>query len=99
MSVERTPVSAARSATPAATRRTSELPSALDAIDGLAGGGRRLLVSLDYDGTLTPIVARPELAVLQTRTRNVVHELATLCPTAIVSGRDRMDVAERVAVS
>jgi alpha,alpha-trehalase len=30
--------------------------------------------------------------------RNVVHELASLCPTAIVSGRDRADVCERVAV-
>ncbi len=82
----------------ASARRTSELPSALDAVDSLLAGAPRLLVCLDYDGTLTPIAARPDLAVLATPVRNVVHELAALCPTAIVSGRDRADVAERVGV-
>ena len=81
------------------SRRTSELPSALDAVDDLLAGERRLLVCLDYDGTLTPIVARPELAVLDRSVREVVRELAALCPTAIVSGRDRLDIAQRVAVS
>lgn len=80
------------------THRTTELPSALDALDALLDDAPRLLVCLDYDGTLTPIVARPELAVLPIPVRHVLHELAALCPTAIVSGRDRADVAERVAV-
>lgn len=79
-------------------RRTTELPSALDALDALVESAPRLLVCLDYDGTLTPIVARPELAVLASPVRHVLQELATLCPTAIVSGRDRADVAQRVAV-
>jgi alpha,alpha-trehalase len=79
-------------------RRTSELPSALDVLESLLAGAPRLLVCLDYDGTLTPIVARPELAVLPTATRHVLHELADLCPTAIVSGRDRADVTARVGV-
>jgi trehalose-phosphatase len=83
----------------APSRRTSELPSALEAIEPLLGGGRRLLVCLDYDGTLTPIAARPEIAQLDAATRHVVRELSTLCPTAIVSGRDRRDIEQRVAVS
>jgi trehalose-phosphatase len=83
----------------ASARRTIELPSALDAIEPLIDPGRRLLLCLDYDGTLTPIVARPEIATLAPATRHVVRELATLCPTAIVSGRDRRDVAERVDVA
>lgn len=58
-----------------------------------------MLLCLDYDGTLTPIEARPEIAVLDAATRHVVRELAGLCPTAIVSGRDRLDIATRVAVS
>ncbi len=80
------------------TRRTLELPSALDAVESLVEPAPRVFVSLDYDGTLTPIVARPELAVLAPETRRLVEELADLCPTAVVSGRDRADVAERVGV-
>jgi len=83
----------------APARRTSELPSALDGFESLLDPDRRLLVCLDYDGTLTPIVSRPELAVLDPAIRNVVHELAGLCATAIVSGRDRADIAARVGVS
>ena len=78
---------------------TCELPSALTAVDSLLADAPRLLVCLDFDGTLAPIVARPELAALAPSTRNVVRELAGLCPTAIVSGRDRRDVAERVDVA
>lgn len=51
---------------------------------------------LDYDGTLTPIVERPELAVLSTEMRETLARLAGRCPVAIVSGRDRHDVAELV---
>ena len=54
--------------------------------------GKRPFVFLDYDGTLTPIVERPELAVLSETTRSVLLRLARLLPTAIVSGRDRIDV-------
>jgi alpha,alpha-trehalase len=81
-----------------AKRRTSELPSALGAIEPLVEAAPRLLLCLDYDGTLTPIAARPEIAVLDVATRNLVHEIAGLCTTAIVSGRDRLDVTQRVQV-
>jgi trehalose-6-phosphatase len=52
---------------------TDALPDALAswAVLGPALDGRRLVVFLDYDGTLTPIVARPELAVLDYETRGV----------------------------
>lgn len=82
----------------APSRRTLQLPPALDAIDDLIERAPRLLVSLDFDGTLTPIVARPEMAELAQPVRHVVRELAGLCATAIVSGRDRLDVAQRVDV-
>jgi alpha,alpha-trehalase len=55
-------------------------------------------VLLDYDGTLTPIVDRPELAVLDEATRRAVRRLALRCVVAIVSGRDLADVRERVAI-
>jgi trehalose 6-phosphate phosphatase len=60
--------------------------------------GRRLAFFLDYDGTLTPIVERPEDAVLSEATRDVLRRLAARHPVAIVSGRDLEDVRARVGL-
>lgn len=75
----------------------------LHAIDHIAGirarlAGKRPAVFLDYDGTLTPIVARPDLAVLSDKMRTRVARLAELCTVAIVSGRDRADVSRLVGL-
>jgi len=51
--------------------------------------GRRPAVFLDYDGTLTPIVDRPEDAVISAGMRAAVRRLAARCPVCVVSGRDR----------
>ena len=45
-------------------------------------------VFLDYDGTLTPIVARPELATLSAAMRTTLRRLVAMVPVTIVSGRD-----------
>lgn len=50
---------------------------------------------LDYDGTLTPIVSRPELATMSEEARDVVREVAKLFPTAIVTGRTKATGAFR----
>ncbi|MFA5367108.1 MAG: trehalose-phosphatase [Dehalococcoidia bacterium] len=55
-------------------------------------------VFLDYDGTLTPIVSRPEDAVLKEDTRRVVKRLAEQWTVAILSGRDLPDVQKMVKV-
>jgi trehalose 6-phosphate phosphatase len=60
--------------------------------------GKRPSVFLDYDGTLTPIVARPELAVLGDEMRAVLRDLAARCSVAIVSGRDMQDVRKLVGL-
>lgn len=60
--------------------------------------GRRLALFLDFDGTLTPIVERPEDAVLAPATREVLQRLAARYPVAIVSGRDLEDVRARVGL-
>jgi trehalose-phosphatase len=60
--------------------------------------GRTLAVFLDYDGTLTPIVERPEDAVLADATRAVLRALAQRHTVAIVSGRDLQDVRRRVDI-
>lgn len=55
-------------------------------------GGNRVAVFLDYDGTLTPIVVCPELAILSDDMRGTMDELARLCTVAVISGRAREDV-------
>lgn len=74
------------------------LPSALAQFDNLTNllKQKKVAVFLDYDGTLTPIVERPELATISEGMRETVRELARSCPVAIISGRDRKDV-ERLA--
>src|SRR5436190_28792 len=64
-------------------------PSALDYVDEIVAemGARRLVVFLDYDGTLTPIVSRPEKAVLSNSTRQTLQTLAVQAPVTILSGR------------
>ncbi len=52
----------------------------------------RPAIFLDYDGTLTPIVDRPEDAVLPTRRRRILERLGQRFPTTLVSGRSREDV-------
>lgn len=54
--------------------------------------GKRLAVFLDYDGTLTPIVKDPDRAFMSDQMRDIVRNLATLFPTAIISGRGREKV-------
>lgn len=61
-------------------------------------GDRGLALFLDYDGTLTPIVERPEDALLADETRAVLRRLAQRHAVAIVSGRDLEDVRQRVGI-
>jgi trehalose 6-phosphate phosphatase len=79
---------------------TPGLPSALAGWDGIAArlDGRRPALFLDYDGTLSPLVARPDLAVLPAAAREVLGRLAQRFPVVIVSGRGREDVAARVGL-
>jgi trehalose 6-phosphate phosphatase len=79
---------------------TGDLPSALDRRGEIATRlkGRTPAVFLDYDGVLTPIVRRPEDAVIGEEMRKTVHDLSALCRVAIVSGRDLRDVKNKAAV-
>ena len=53
-------------------------------------------VFFDYDGTLTPIVERPEQAILPSLTRARLRRLSDRCPVTIVTGRDVKVVREFV---
>lgn len=74
----------------------SDLPHAFAHGDELARRlvGKVTAVFLDYDGTLTPIVDRPEDAVISQGMRSAVRRLAQRCPVCVVSGRDRRVVQE-----
>ncbi len=78
----------------------ADLPSALVDNAGLPDelGKSRLAVFLDYDGTLTPIVEHPDMAVLSPESRSVLERLAAVTTVAIVSGRDVVDVMDKVGV-
>ena len=73
-------------------RNVLNLPSALSHLPIHSLQGKRPVVFLDYDGTLTPIVSRPELATLAPDMRHTLAALAERCPVAVVSGRDRADI-------
>lgn len=61
-----------------------------------AAAGKLVTVFLDYDGTLTPIVNNPDYAFMSDITRDIVRQVATLFPTAIISGRGRDKVEKFV---
>ncbi|XP_042001241.1 probable trehalose-phosphate phosphatase 3 [Salvia splendens] len=69
-----------------------EHPSALtwfNETTGEATLGKKIVVFLDYDGTLSPIVNDPERAFMSDAMRCAVREVAKHFPTAIISGRSR----------
>jgi len=81
-------------------RSTISLPSALDLVRDIGGwrDGKQTVLFLDYDGTLTPIVERPEQADLDPRVRATLKNLSGRCTVAIVSGRGLKDVRRHVAL-
>ncbi|KAE9587752.1 putative trehalose-phosphatase [Lupinus albus] len=64
-------------------------PSALDMFDQImeSSKGKQIVMFLDYDGTLSPIVEDPDRAFMSNSMRKTVRKLARCFPTAIVTGR------------
>jgi trehalose 6-phosphate phosphatase len=54
------------------------------------------LLAFDFDGTLSPIVARPEDARISQAVGQRLRTLASRLPVAIVTGRTEADVRERL---
>jgi trehalose 6-phosphate phosphatase len=79
------------------------LPHALECADRWIERWRarnRLVLLLDFDGTLAPIVARPELAAIPAETRLPLERLVR-CPAvdaAVVSGRGMGDARRRAQI-
>ncbi|XP_078180372.1 putative trehalose-phosphate phosphatase 6 [Carex rostrata] len=66
-------------------------PSALSMFEQImsASNGKQIVMFLDYDGTLSPIVDDPDSAFMSDTMRKAVRSVARYFPTAIVSGRCR----------
>ena len=72
-----------------------------DSIATRIKSSRHVLLLFDYDGTLTPIVERPELADLHRESRQLLKALAhkPRFTIGILSGRALNDLQNRVAVN
>jgi len=81
-------------------KNTENLPSALDHFNKVTCQfkHKRPVIFLDYDGTLTPIVDRPEDAIISKEMRHTIMALAEYSTVAIISGRDRKDVEKLVGI-
>ncbi|MBA0720863.1 hypothetical protein Golax_008464, partial [Gossypium laxum] len=66
-------------------------PSALSMFEQIvaASKGKQIVMFLDYDGTLSPIVEDPDQAFMPKEMRATVRDVARYFPTAIVTGRCR----------
>ncbi|XVF53432.1 hypothetical protein PTKIN_Ptkin05aG0099000 [Pterospermum kingtungense] len=76
-------------------------PSALNSFDSVMkeAKGKKVVVFLDYDGTLSPIVEDPDKAFMSAEMRAAVREVAKYFPTSIISGRSRDKVKEFVQLN
>jgi trehalose-phosphatase len=60
--------------------------------------GNKILLFLDYDGTLVPIKKKPELAVLHPRRRKVLESLSEKFFVSVVSGRSLREIKKIVGI-
>ncbi|CAH9102600.1 unnamed protein product [Cuscuta epithymum] len=76
-------------------------PSALNSCQCILNKARnkKIVVFLDYDGTLSPIVDDPDCAFMSDDMRAAVKTTAKYFPTAIISGRNRDKVYELVGLT
>jgi trehalose-phosphatase len=74
--------------------------SAWHEIDRRLKAAGRVLLLCDYDGTLAPIVDRPELADLPDRTRQLLQSLSRQgrFTVGVISGRSLADLRHRVSI-
>jgi trehalose 6-phosphate phosphatase len=56
----------------------------------------RCLLAFDFDGTLAPIVEKPDEARMRDETAALLATLCTLYPCAVISGRSKADVISKL---
>lgn len=57
----------------------------------------KILIALDFDGTLAPIVYQPPRAWMPLSTAHELDRLCTVASVAIISGRELSDLEQRVS--
>lgn len=77
---------------------SSSQPNALAQWSSISSSlaGKSLVIFLDYDGTLTPIVSEPSKAIISPEQRARVARLAAKFPVAIVTGRKMATIKQFV---
>ncbi len=55
-----------------------------------------VLLAFDYDGTLAPIVADPERALMRRGTQHLFRTVTKLYPVVVISGRSQKDARSRL---
>lgn len=77
------------------------LLAAWDRVTRQLSEARHILLVCDYDGTLTPIVERPELAELSDKARRLLGALTGKpgFTVAVMSGRSLSDIKDKVRVA
>jgi trehalose 6-phosphate synthase/phosphatase len=91
---------AARPPQPAVEEEEGLPPNAIQSWSQLVSSleEQRPVLFLDYDGTLTPIVLRPDEADLPRHIRMLLKRLSEAMPIAVISGRARDDLRDRVGL-
>uniref|UniRef100_M1B2X5 Trehalose-6-phosphate synthase n=1 Tax=Solanum tuberosum TaxID=4113 RepID=M1B2X5_SOLTU len=76
-------------------------PSALNSFQQIVNHAKnkKIVIFLDYDGTLSPIVDDPDRAFISAEMRSAVRDVAKHFPTAIISGRSRDKVYQLVGLT
>lgn len=87
---------------PSPTAPIASLPGGLSAALSLLGAhmakGRKPAFFLDFDGTLSHIVANPQEACLAPRVEDTLRKLSTVAFTSIITGRKRATIQRFVPV-
>lgn len=80
---------------------SSVLPSALNNFPDIKTKliNKKILLGLDFDGTITPIVKLPNLARLDSKMFALLQNIKNFIPLAIISGRQINDLMNRVKLN
>jgi trehalose-phosphatase len=89
-----------RTLTTLAPPRSGILRPLYDRLGPPLGSGGNLILILDFDGTLTPIVSRPDAARLDPTVRRTLRRLAAnpRVGLAVLTGRSLRDIRQRIGI-